>query len=169
MRFPLLPTYLLPALTDVNPAFLNAEGIDLLLLDFDNTIVPYTTSVPSPEMEAWLRSLPELGIDCCVVSNSHKPRVKVFCEAYGIPVFTHAAKPFSRGIRQALAAYPQAKKPALVGDQIYTDVLGAGFAGVRSILVRPIHLHKWYLKLRHWAELPWIAIKKLLQRRDHHA
>ncbi|MBO6054268.1 MAG: hypothetical protein J6P31_01975 [Oscillospiraceae bacterium] len=165
MRFPLLPTYILPALTDITPAFLSEEGIDLLIMDFDNTIVPYTTSEPAPVMEEWIRSLPKLGIPFCVVSNSRKPRVVRFCSQYSIPVFTNAKKPFTKGIRQALAAYPDSVCPALVGDQIYTDVLGAGLAGIRSVLITPIHLHKWYLRLRHWVEIPWIQMKKCIIRR----
>ena len=157
----LLPDLILPALTDLTPELLHGQGIDLLMMDFDNTIVPYTTSVPTEAMEQFLRALSDAGIDYCVVSNSKKPRVVTFCQKYGIPVFTHAKKPFSRGICQALAAYPQAKHPALVGDQIYTDVLGANAQGLTSILVKPIHLHIWPLKLRHWVELPWIAIRKL--------
>ena len=166
MRFPLLPTYILSELTDITQDFLQKEKIDLLIMDFDNTIVPYTTSEPTEAMAEWIQSLPELGIPYCVVSNSRKPRVVVFCEKYGIPVFTNAKKPFSKGIRQALAAYPDSVHAALVGDQIYTDVLGAGLAGIRSILVTPIHLHKWYLILRHWVEIPWIKMKKCIIRRS---
>ena len=168
MPLSLLPRHIYPALTAIDPGKLRSDGVRLLMLDFDNTIVPYTTDEPTDEMERWLDMASQSDIRICVVSNSKRGRVVAFCARRGIDCITHAKKPFSRGIRQALAAYPQAKKPALVGDQIYTDVLGAGFAGVRSILVKPIHLHKWYLKLRHWAELPWIAIKKL-QRRDPHA
>ena len=45
---------------------------------------------------------------------------------------------------------------ALVGDQIYTDTLGANCAGIRSILVKAIHNHTFWLKLRHVAEKPFI-------------
>ena len=49
---------------------------------------------------------------------------------------------------------------ALAGDQIYTDTLAANRAGVRSILVEPIHLHNVWLRLRHVAELPFIHLAK---------
>ena len=55
MRISLLPRAIFPALTQISPDYLRRQGIRLLMLDFDNTIVPYTTDTPSPEMERWLR------------------------------------------------------------------------------------------------------------------
>ena len=70
-----------------------------------------------------------------------------------------AKKPFSRGIRECLTRFSlDPAHCALVGDQIYTDVLGANCAGVQSILISAIHNHTIWLKLRHVAELPFIAI-----------
>lgn len=51
MRISLLPKAIFPALTEISPDYLRGKGIRLLMLDFDNTIVPYTTDVPTPEME----------------------------------------------------------------------------------------------------------------------
>ena len=161
MRFSFLPTMMTPALTDLTPAFLNQKGIRLLMLDFDNTIVPYTTSEPTEEMKRWLQQMVQSDIQLCVVSNSHKDRVKIFCSRYGIDCITHANKPSSKGIRQCLDRYaiPQ-DGCALVGDQIFTDTLGANCAGVRSILVNAIDNHNIWLKLRHVAEMPFILISR---------
>ena len=161
MSFSLLPDLIFPALTDVTPQALMARGIELLLLDFDNTIVPYTTDVPTERMETWLREMQKSGIRLCVVSNSKKPRVQVFCKAYGLDCITHAKKPFSKGIRECLAKYDiPAKNAALVGDQIYTDTLGANCVGVTSILVSAINNHNFWLKARHVLELPFILPAK---------
>ncbi len=161
MPFSLLPTYVTDSLTDITPAFLQREGIELLMLDFDNTIVPYTTNVPTADMEIWLRCMTRVGIRLCVVSNSKKPRVRVFCQKYGIPCITHAQKPGTKGIREAMAEF--GVKPAqcaLVGDQIYTDTLGAGRAGIRSVLVKAIDNHNFWLKARHVLELPFCHAAK---------
>ena len=80
MEFSLLPKMIVPALTDVSPELLRSRGIKLLMLDFDNTIVPYTTSVPTETMETWLKTMVEVDIQLCVVSNSKKDRVKIFCQ-----------------------------------------------------------------------------------------
>ena len=105
MRISLLPRAIFPALTQISPDYLRRQGIRLLMLDFDNTIVPYTTDTPSPEMERWLRNLAQSEIQVCVVSNSKKGRVQAFCSRYGLACITHARKPFPKGIDQCLKRY----------------------------------------------------------------
>ena len=157
MRLSLLPRVIAPSLTDLTVEYLQNRGIRLLMLDFDNTIVPYTTDVPTPEMDQWLRLLQASDIRLCIVSNSKRDRVKVFCQPYGIPVITHAAKPFGKGIARCLEQFSEdPRQCALVGDQIFTDTLGANLNGVTSILVTAIDNHNFWLKLRHVAELPFI-------------
>ncbi len=157
MPLSFLPRHIYPALTEIDPSHLASLGVRLLMLDFDNTIVPYTTNEPTDRMHDWLQRAGESEIRICVVSNSKRGRVVEFCEKYGIDCITHAKKPFSRGIRECLSRYDIAPcHAALVGDQIYTDVLGANCAGVRSILIPAIHNHNIWLKLRHVAELPFI-------------
>ena len=162
MSFPLLPTYRIGSITELTEDMLKKRGIQLLMLDFDNTIVPYTTDIPTVDMENWLNAIKKWDISVCVVSNSRNDRVVRFCKAYGIDCITHAKKPFSKGIRQCLRKYQiPASASALAGDQIYTDTLGAGCAGVRSILVEAIHNHNIWLKMRHVAEMPFIlAVEK---------
>lgn len=159
MKFSLLPKIIVPALTDVTMDLLHSCGIKLLMLDFDNTIVPYTTSTPTEEMRTWLEAMVKSDIQLCVVSNSHKDRVKIFCEKYGIPCITHAKKPFSKGIRECLEKFSiRPEECALVGDQIFTDTMGANGTGVTSILVKAIDNHNIWLKLRHVAEMPFILM-----------
>ncbi|MBQ6840091.1 MAG: YqeG family HAD IIIA-type phosphatase [Oscillospiraceae bacterium] len=161
MRFSLLPAYMTEKLTDLSPQWLRQQGVKLLMLDFDNTIVPYTTSIPTQKTETWLSEMAASDIQLCVVSNSRKDRVKIFCGKYHIPCITHANKPFPKGIRECLERFQvTADVCALVGDQIFTDTLGANGMGVRPILVKAIHNHNIWLKLRHLLELPFIAISK---------
>ena len=170
MPFSLLPTLITPKLTDLTPRQLRLRGIQLLMMDFDNTIVPYTTSTPTEEMDRWLREMVASDIQLCVVSNSKKDRVKVFCRKYGIDCITHSQKPFPKGIRQCLRHYQLSPAHcALVGDQIFTDTLGANGCGVTSILVKAIDNHNIWLKLRHVAELPFIflARKRRIQYDQH--
>ena len=157
MPFSFLPAMVTESVTDLTPEFLKEKNIRLLMLDFDNTIVPYTTDIPTPAMGAWLDKMVSSDITLCVVSNSRKDRVKIFCEKQGIPCITHAKKPFSKGIRQCLQRFGlPAENCALAGDQIYTDVLGANCAGIQSILVNAIDNHTILLKGRHILEKPWI-------------
>ena len=159
MSFSFLPAMITDAVTDLSPRLLKERGIKLLMMDFDNTLVPYTTSVPTQVVVDWLKAMQQDSVQLCVVSNSKKDRVKVFCDQYGLPCITHARKPFAKGIRQCLKCYDlRPEECALVGDQIYTDTLGANCQGVQSILVKAIHNHNIWLKLRHVAELPWIGL-----------
>ena len=161
MPFSPLPKLIYTALTDVSVELLRRKQIRLLMLDFDNTIVPYTTSTPTPLMENWLKEMCASDIQLCVVSNSKRDRVKIFCSHYGIPCMTHAKKPFTKGIRQCLTQFDvPPTEAALVGDQIYTDTLGANCAGVTSILVKAIDNHNFWLKARHVLEKPFIYLAR---------
>ena len=158
MPFSFLPGIMADKTTDITPELLRSRNIRLLMLDFDNTIVPYTTTVPTEQMSRWLQAMNALeDIQVCIVSNSHNDRVPKFCRERDIAVITHAKKPFPKGINECLEKYGiPAKEAALVGDQIYTDTLGANFAGVTSILVKAIDNHNFWLKARHVLEKPFI-------------
>ena len=157
MSISFLPKIITEAVTDLTPAFLHNRDIRLLMMDFDNTIVPYTTNIPTQAVDAWLKEMAASNIQLCVVSNSKRDRVKKFCASYGIDCITHAKKPFSRGIRQCLNRYGiPAENCALVGDQIFTDTLGANGCNVCSILVTAIDNHNFWLKARHVLEKPFI-------------
>ena len=161
MTVSLLPRFIAGKITDLTAQRLKDMGVELLMMDFDNTIVPYTTDIPTEEVLAWLEEMKKSDIRLCVVSNSKRDRVKFFCERYGLDCITHAKKPFFKGIRECLTRYDiPAKNCALAGDQIYTDVLGANCADVTSILVKAINNHNFWLKARHVLELPWIYIAR---------
>ena len=157
MSLSFLPTIITESLTDITPELLRSRDIRLLMLDFDNSIVPYTRNEPTEAMEKWIRQMVSSDIPICVVSNSTNDRVKSFCEKYGMSCIMHAKKPFPKGIRECLVKFNiPAWQAALVGDQIFTDTLGANSAGVTSILVKAIDNHNFWLKARHVLELPFI-------------
>lgn len=161
MSFSLLPSMMADAVTDLTPELLRQKGIRLLMLDFDNTIVPYTTDIPTEKMLSWIQMMRSSGIWLCVVSNSKRDRVRIFCKKYNLDSITHAKKPFSKGISACLEKFGlAAEECALAGDQIFTDTLGANCAGVQSILVRAINNHNFWLKARHIAEKPFIFVAR---------
>ena len=161
MSFSLLPAAQCGSITDLSTDFLKTHGIKLLMLDFDNTIVPYTTNVPTAQVLDWLQRMKQTDIQLCVVSNSRKMRVREFCDQYGLDCITHSKKPFPKGIRICMGRYGVSPAAcALAGDQIFTDVLGANGCGVRSILVKAIDNHNFWLKARHVLELPFIYMAK---------
>ena len=167
MPISFLPKVITKTVTDIRPDWLKSRNIRLLMLDFDNTIVPYTTNTPTEAVENWLKVMLASDIQLCVVSNSKRDRVKIFCEKYGMDCITYAKKPFPKGIRECLDRYGiPADQAALVGDQIYTDTLGGNGCGVTSILVKAIDNHNFWLKARHVLELPFIYLAR--KRRMHY-
>jgi HAD superfamily phosphatase (TIGR01668 family) len=161
MKFSLLPKVIFEKLTDISPEYLRKKGIRLLMLDFDNTMLPYITNAPTPELLQWLESFRDSGVSLCIVSNSNKPRVQEFGKKHAVTVITGAKKPFQRGIRQCLVQYGAAPEDAaLCGDQTFTDVLGANCGKLYSIQVKSINNHNFWLKLRHLAEVPFIFMAR---------
>ncbi|MDR0838803.1 MAG: YqeG family HAD IIIA-type phosphatase [Oscillospiraceae bacterium] len=157
MSFSPFPKYKFRALTDISPKFLRGAGIELLLLDLDNTIAPYGQTEPSREVLEWARALAASGTALYIVSNSRRSgRVAEYSRALGIPYVNRAKKPFPRKPREVMTELrTPAAKTALVGDQIYTDTLAANLAGVSSILVKPIRLSNIFLAIRYGLETPF--------------
>ena len=119
MAFSMLPHWTGGSIFDIDPAALAGRGITLLLADLDNTLVPYGVPEPTEAVRAWNRALEEAGVTLFVLSNNRHPqRPERFAHALGrTPAQT-----------------------AIVGDQIFTDILGGRNAGVLTLLVEPIRL-----------------------------
>ena len=142
MPFSLIPRGVYPSVFDLKPELLAAKGIRLVLADLDNTLVPYQVSDPTPEVVAWKESLERAGIKLYLLSNSRKPtRPKHFAQALGIPFQGHSGKPKRGGYFNALERMGcSAEETVMVGDQIFTDVLGANRSGIVPLLVKPIRM-----------------------------
>lgn len=164
MSFSFLPDAMIGDVTELTPQQLAKWGISALLIDLDNTLLPYSRNTPDEKLEKWLRALSSFPV--VVVTNSRKPRVAEFCASFGLKYINNACKPSVRGIKRALAILGAApEKTALAGDQVFTDILGANFAGLTSVLVKPLELRGYpLLRLRNLVEIPFIALAKLLGR-----
>ena len=157
MSLSFLPGMMTPELTDLTSEFLLEHGIRLLMMDFDNTIVPYTTDVPTEKMRAWLEAMNASPVKIAIVSNSKNDRLIRFCETYHLDYIMRAHKPKPQGLLQCMARFGFApEQSAIVGDQIFTDTLAGNLAGVTPILVKAIDNHTFWLKARHVLELPFV-------------
>ena len=124
---------------DLTADFLREQGICVLLLDIDNTLAPYEQLDPDDHIRSWLNSLNEAGIKTALLSNNHGDRMERFNKDLGQPGRSSACKPLPfRGKKMMRALGGTKKTTALMGDQIFTDVLCAHFSGARAILVPPI-------------------------------
>ena len=142
MSFSLLPHRVYPTVLDIQGEDLSAAGITLLLADLDNTLAKYKALEPSPELRRWKASLEAAGVDLFILSNSKKPmRVERYAQALGVPFLGHAGKPKPGGFRRAMGQMGcTPEQTAIVGDQLFTDILGGRNAGVLTLLVEPIRL-----------------------------
>ena len=128
-------------ITDIDIEFLKQNNIGTLLLDVDNTLSTHHGTKLVDGLTEWLDSMKAEGINLVVVSNSRKWRIEPFAGKIGLPFVSLACKPLPFGYRKAVKKLGAEKKQcAIIGDQIFTDVLGANLYGIKSLLVRPIKL-----------------------------
>lgn len=135
----LYPDYMFPAIDDIDKDFFRRLNIRFLIMDIDNTLVPYTSPDPTPSARAFLQRLKAEKIKACFISNNHKQRVERFNQSLGLPYIYDAKKPLIAALRKSmkqLGAVPS--QTALLGDQIFTDILAGNRAGITTILVQPI-------------------------------
>lgn len=155
--FSLLPWKQVDSIYSLTGPTMAREGIRFLMMDLDNTLCPYSQSEPDERLLDWKAELEAAGVTLFLLSNSRKPtRAAHFAQGMGIRYMGHAGKPRVGGYLRAMEENgftPQ--ESAMIGDQIFTDTLGANRAEIRSILVRPISLSGNPGRyLRYWAELP---------------
>ena len=124
----------------ITPEYLKDKGVEAVILDIDNTLVPYEIAEPTDEVRAWLTALNEAGIKTAFVSNNHAPRVELFNKTLGYPAFPDSGKPFKKACRAAMEAMgSKPENTAIIGDQVFTDVLAGRNAGLNcALLVKPI-------------------------------
>ena len=118
---------------------LYAAGFRGIIFDIDNTLVPH--GAPADERSIGLfRRLHGIGYSCVLLSNNKELRVTPFADAVGALYICKAGKPSPANYRRAMERMKTEPETTLfVGDQLFTDVWGAKNAGIRSILVKPIH------------------------------
>ena len=115
------------------------EGYRGLLFDIDNTLVPHGKPADARSVQLFER-LRKIGFESCLLSNNHLERVQSFHGSIGGHFIEDAHKPSTANYIRAMELMDTDRDTTLfIGDQIFTDIYGAKRAGIRSILVKPIH------------------------------
>jgi hypothetical protein len=138
---------------------LAALGKKAVLLDLDNTLVEWNEPEPTAELKQWLTNVRAQGMQPCLVSNNKGPRVSAFAAKAGIPYISNAIKPRRKGFREAMAQLGVTPaQTVVVGDQLFTDILGGNRSGAYTILVTPLHPREllWTKMMRRF-ERPLLA------------
>lgn len=115
-------------------------GVDALLVDMDDTLVASDAEVENGAGPEWLAAIANSGVSVAVLSNGTRKRAKRLAEMTGVKVLPLSGKPFAWSFRRGLAALGGVapERVAMVGDQLFTDILGAKRAGLKTVLVRPL-------------------------------
>ena len=151
-------------LFDIDTNALRTRGIRGIILDLDNTIVPWDNSDVCPRIADWLRQLTAQGFRVAVVSNNWQKRVRAICVAFGLPFVSRAYKPARAGFRRALASIGlEASETAVIGDQLFTDVLGGNRMGMYTIWVKPLTAQE-FIGTRVHRRLEHVAVRYLKAR-----
>jgi hypothetical protein len=135
----LYPDLYVNSIFDIDLIDLRDKGIEFLIVDIDNTLVSWETRSATKRVINWFQEVQKKGFNICIVSNATKDRVVKFNEDIRVQAVYRAVKPRKKAFLKALNklnAVPN--KTAMIGDQIFTDVLGGNRVGLYTILVVPI-------------------------------
>lgn len=133
------PDQVVESLFDIDLDALERAGVRGVIFDLDNTIIPWDSCEMCPTITDWLEKVIARGLKVSIVSNNWHRRVREVAARFGLPFVSRAYKPAKSGFRRALAAMelePQAT--VVVGDQLFTDVLGGNRLGMHTIWVKPL-------------------------------
>lgn len=147
--------------TDITPAFLGKLKIKGLILDLDNTLTTHDNPKPAEGVLNWIDGMKKNRIKLMIVSNNHPPRVRPFADMLGLDFVCEGRKPLTKGFNEAMKRMGLRKcELAAVGDQIFTDVLGANLFRIKMLYVSPIEHEKTaFFKAKRRLEIPFLPKK----------
>ena len=133
-------------ITQITKEFLQKNEIKALILDVDNTLIDYNRNL-SEDIIQWAKELKKKEIKLYILSNTnHKEKVEEVAKSLEIPYQNLAKKPLKSGflkVEKILQEKPE--NIGVVGDQIFTDVIGGNRCKMFTILVDPIDKKDfWY-------------------------
>ena len=157
----LQPNLILDSVQDITPELLQKHGLRFLLLDVDSTLKRYRAAEIPMEIVQWLESLKKAGVQFCILSNGREPRIRPIAEQLNVSFIAQAMKPLPVGCRTAIKNLDfDPKATAMVGDQVFADILAGKFAKIFTILITPIHPEeeRWYTRIKRPIE-KWVLSK----------
>jgi uncharacterized protein len=134
-----LPDEHFKSVFEIKPETLLARGVKGIITDLDNTLVEWDRPYATPELIEWFESVKKSGLQVTIVSNNNENRVKLFADPLEIPFIHSARKPLTNAFKKAAKSMGlKNEEVVVIGDQIFTDVLGGNSVGFHTILVVPV-------------------------------
>lgn len=160
----LYPRIYVSSILEINPSLLKSLGLKGVIFDLDNTIVRRDSLKAPPEVLKLVLEMRREGFKMGIVSNNSRRRVGAIAAEMDMPAVHRAVKPLVRPFRRALKLLGTSpRETALVGDQIFTDILGGNMAGLYTILVVPMKGKDFWgtrLITRHLEKMVLARLKK---------
>jgi len=123
---------------------LAARGFRGIIVDLDNTLVGYGEERLALEDAAWIAAARSRDFQICLVSNNFTRRVVRIGRELDVPAIASALKPLPAAFSRALRVMGTRRdQTVVVGDQMFTDVLGAKILGLHAILTQPLVAKDW--------------------------
>lgn len=135
----LIPDYYYENVQSINLEILKNKGIKHIICDLDNTLDSHNQKTPSKEALEFLEKIKQFEFEVCIISNGKHERVTKYLENYPLKFIAKAGKPLKKSYLKAMTEIGASPSDtAFIGDQIFTDVLGANRMKLTTILVNPI-------------------------------
>ncbi len=161
----LYPDMFISSLFHLEPELLLQRGIKNILFDLDNTIVPRDKPKFEQAVEEWLNNLLNLGFRVAIVSNNSPQRVNSLAGPLNVPAVNRAIKPMKKAFKTGITILNAApENTAVLGDQIFTDILGGNRLGLFTILVVPLEGKEFWATSLLNRRLERLVIKKIERR-----
>lgn len=124
---------------DIDLDLLARQGVTHLFVDVDNTLLPRDAEEVPVELREWVAGVVSRGFTFCLVSNNWHDTVHTVAAILDVPIVAKAIKPLPFAFMVALKRVGGSRRnSAVVGDQVFTDVLGGKLLGMRTVMVQPL-------------------------------
>ena len=155
-----IPDYMFDTVYDIPLSLFEKYGVKYIFFDIDNTLVPYECDVPTKENLEFFEKLEQMGIQILFVSNNNVERVEKYVRELGYKYVADAGKPGIKKYKElADSVGAKVDNCAVVGDQIFTDVVAASRLGMKSFLVKPIKdKTTLFFKTKRLLEKPFVRL-----------
>lgn len=135
----LLPDLYVDSIYHIDLAALKNRGIKGIITDLDNTLIEWDRPSATPDLEKWFEEVNQAGFKLVIVSNNNSERVGKFAQPLGLPFIHNAKKPFRFSFERAQEMMGlKAEEVVVIGDQLFTDILGGNRHHLYTILVLPV-------------------------------
>ena len=146
MRDFLKPDLCFSGVAEISFEKLKEMGVEFILLDLDNTLINMYRE-PKDSIAMWVETAKSKGFKVYILSNTNKvDKVSTVADKLNIRYIHSARKPFKKGFIKAINEFKIVPEhTAMVGDQLFTDVIGANMMNMISVYVDPIsEKEHWY-------------------------